>query len=59
MNDAVVWNPWSDKSQRMEDFGDDEYMRMVCVETGNIVAPVELNPGARWAGATVFSVAED
>ncbi len=59
MNDAVVWNPWSGKSQRMEDFGDDEYLRMVCVETGNIVAPVELNPGARWAGATMFSVAED
>ena len=30
---TVVWNPWTDKSKRMEDFGDDEYPGMVCVET--------------------------
>lgn len=33
---TVVWNPWSAKSQRMPDFGDDEYLRMVCVESGNV-----------------------
>ncbi len=33
---TVVWNPWIAKSQRMPDFGDDEYLRMVCVESGNI-----------------------
>jgi glucose-6-phosphate 1-epimerase len=32
---TVVWNPWIDKSKRMPDFGDDEYTRMVCVETTN------------------------
>jgi glucose-6-phosphate 1-epimerase len=32
---TVVWNPWIAKSQRMPDFGDDEYLRMVCVESGN------------------------
>lgn len=32
---TVVWNPWIDKSQRMKDFGDDEYQRMLCVETCN------------------------
>jgi glucose-6-phosphate 1-epimerase len=35
-NSTVVWNPWIDKSQRMTDFGDDEYLRMVCVESGNV-----------------------
>ena len=30
---TVVWNPWTAKSARMSDFGDDEYQRMLCVET--------------------------
>ena len=37
-NSTVVWNPWLDKSQRMADFGDDEYLQMVCVESGNVAA---------------------
>ncbi|MEO0416449.1 MAG: D-hexose-6-phosphate mutarotase [Verrucomicrobiota bacterium] len=32
---TVVWNPWIDKAARMSDFGDDEYLGMVCVETTN------------------------
>lgn len=33
---TVLWNPWIAKSQRMPDFGDDEYFQMLCVESGNI-----------------------
>ncbi|MFT3990107.1 MAG: D-hexose-6-phosphate mutarotase [Luteolibacter sp.] len=33
---AVVWNPWIAKSQRLGDFGDEEYREMLCVETGNV-----------------------
>jgi glucose-6-phosphate 1-epimerase len=33
---TVVWNPWIDKSIRMPDFGAEEYLRMVCVESGNV-----------------------
>ena len=33
---TVVWNPWIAKSQRMPDFGDGDYLQMVCVESGNI-----------------------
>jgi len=47
MNDVVIWNPWVEKSKRMEDFGDEEYKNMVCVETGNLHKPVHLAPGAR------------
>jgi D-hexose-6-phosphate mutarotase len=43
---TVVWNPWIAKSQRMPDFGDDEYLRMVCVESGNVSEnSVTLAPG--------------
>lgn len=43
---TVVWNPWVARSQQMPDFGNDEYQRMLCVESGN-VAPneVTLAPG--------------
>ena len=33
---TVVWNPWVEKSKRMADFGDQDYLQMVCVESGNI-----------------------
>ncbi len=32
---TVVWNPWIDKARRMPDFGDEDYLQMVCVETAN------------------------
>ena len=32
---TVVWNPWITKAKRMKDFGNDEYLHMVCVETTN------------------------
>lgn len=43
---TVVWNPWIDKSIRMPDFEDSEYLKMVCVETANCGPnPVILAPG--------------
>jgi D-hexose-6-phosphate mutarotase len=42
----VVWNPWIEKSKRLPDYGDDEYLRMVCVESGNVKQnQVTLAPG--------------
>jgi glucose-6-phosphate 1-epimerase len=32
---TVLWNPWVEKAKRMPDFGDDEWPRMLCVETCN------------------------
>jgi len=37
---AVVWNPWVDKSQTLSQFKEDDYQRMVCVETANAVNDV-------------------
>ena len=43
---TVVWNPWSGKAAALPDFGDDEWTRMVCVETCNVAdAAVVLEPG--------------
>jgi glucose-6-phosphate 1-epimerase len=45
---TVVWNPWIAKAAAMPDFGDDEWQRMVCVETANAFDhAVTLAPGAR------------
>ncbi len=33
---TVVWNPWIVRAREMPDFGDDEYLNMVCVESGNV-----------------------
>lgn len=45
-NSTVVWNPWIARSQQMPDFGNDEYQRMVCIETGNVSSnQLTLPPG--------------
>ena len=50
---TVVWNPWMAKSQQMPDFGNEEYKRMVCVESGNVTNnKVTLAPG----GSSVLKV---
>ena len=44
---TVVWNPWTTKSRQMPDFGDEEYERMICVESGNVASnSISLQPGA-------------
>ena len=44
---AIVWNPWIEKSARLDDMGPrDAYRGMVCIETGNVGPdPVRLQPG--------------
>jgi D-hexose-6-phosphate mutarotase len=43
---TVVWNPWIDKAQQMVDFGNEEFHKMVCVESGNVnVNKLTLAPG--------------
>jgi glucose-6-phosphate 1-epimerase len=43
---TVVWNPWIAKAQQMPDFANDEYQRMVCVESGNVSSnEISLPPG--------------
>jgi D-hexose-6-phosphate mutarotase len=43
---TVVWNPWIAKAHQMPDFGNEEYTRMVCVESGNVASNnIKLAPG--------------
>ena len=42
---TVVWNPWIEKSRALADLKDDDWRRMVCVETCNVqAAAIELRP---------------
>jgi glucose-6-phosphate 1-epimerase len=34
---AVLWNPWVEKSQRLSHFANDDWQRMVCVETARVL----------------------
>jgi len=53
---TVLWNPWSAKSQQMPDFGNEEYKRMLCVESGNVAKnKVTLAPGKSVVLAVMLS----
>lgn len=55
---TVVWNPWRDKARRMEDFDDDGYRRMVCIEAANTGDfDVTLAPGDSHVLEQIVSVA--
>lgn len=54
---TVVWNPWIDKARAMNDLEDDDWTRMVCVETCNVgSAAVTVEPGQRHAMALTVAV---
>jgi glucose-6-phosphate 1-epimerase len=59
-NATVVWNPWIDRARQMEDFGDEEWPLMLCVETANVgKSTLALGPGRTHAmGATVTVIGQ-
>ncbi|CAH1797533.1 unnamed protein product [Owenia fusiformis] len=54
MPDTVVWNPWIEKAKAMTDFGDDEYLKMLCVEAGYVSEPFTLKAGEIYEGTQVL-----
>lgn len=32
---SIIWNPWVEKSQRLSQFGEQDYQHMLCIETAN------------------------
>lgn len=55
-SDTVVWNPWVEGAQKISDLGDDEYSQMICVESGNILAPIILVPGELHTSAQILRI---
>jgi glucose-6-phosphate 1-epimerase len=54
---TVVWNPWTEKADKMGDFGQDGHRGMVCVESGNALENVvTLEPGETHKLVAVYSV---
>jgi glucose-6-phosphate 1-epimerase len=54
---TVVWNPWIDKAKAMPDFGDDEWPKMICVETANAFEnAVTLGAGASHVMSATIAV---
>jgi len=54
---TVVWNPWIEKARALADLRDDDWTRMVCVETCNVQpAAIELPPAQQHAMALRVSV---
>lgn len=54
--DTVVWNPWMEKARECQDFGDDEYPNMICVEAGHVSTPVILLPGTAFEASQILQV---
>lgn len=53
--DVVIWNPGHDAATKMADFGDEEYLQMLCVEAAKIDKPVSLAPGERWKASQILT----
>ena len=54
---TVVWNPWTEKAEKMGDFGPALHGDMVCVESGNALENVvTLAPGETHKLVAVYSV---
>jgi len=59
-NATVLWNPWIDNAAAMDDFGDDDWRRMVCLEVCNIRdAAVRLAPGGTHTMVATFEIHTD
>ncbi len=52
--DCVTWNPGAQLGARIGDLEADDYRRFVCVEAGQVLQPVVLEPGEVWEGTQIL-----
>jgi glucose-6-phosphate 1-epimerase len=54
---AILWNPWIEKSKGLSSFNDNDYMKMVCLESANVGKDkVFLHPNERHSLHVTLSV---
>lgn len=54
---TVVWNPWIEKAHGLKDFGDEEYLNMVCIEAVNAFDDCrKIEPGESHTMAQIISL---
>lgn len=54
---VVLWNPWQEKAAAMADFGDSEYLQMLCIENIHAnQANITLAPGERMCLSAHFEL---
>ncbi|EKG05151.1 hypothetical protein TCSYLVIO_003778 [Trypanosoma cruzi] len=53
--DVVLWNPWVEKTARLNDLPLDGYNKFVCVEHGSIAKEVILPPKGVWKASQCIS----
>jgi glucose-6-phosphate 1-epimerase len=56
---TVLWNPWKQKAQGLSDLGDNEWTKMICVETSNVCDfAVDVPPGQQHRMKAIINIAE-
>lgn len=56
-NSTIVWNPWREKADKMGDMGEDGYLHMLCVESGNAAGDaVTLTPGESHRLSVIYRI---
>lgn len=56
LTEAVLWNPWVDKTRGMSDMPEDGYRRFVCVEHGRIIEKPTIQPGGEFTGTQTITI---
>ena len=54
--DAVIWNPGSEKCAALSDMPPGGFLNMLCIEAAQVGRPVHLGPGEEWQGRQVLRV---
>lgn len=55
-SDTVIWNPWEEGARALVDMADDEYKKMLCIESANVQTPRRLAPSDSWQGLQKITV---